>query len=191
MLRSILGRYLGMPPRDIRFGTGPCGKPFLHSPTGNPLHFNVAHSKQIAVYAISRDLEVGIDVEGDRDRADYRRLAERLCGPDELARFQQLPQYEHRAAFFSCWTRKEAVAKAEGTGLGFPLKQLTVSFAPDDPPRVLTIRGQAPGAHQWALVPLPMEHGFRGALAVKGQPVLVLGWDDDPDAAAHDIGQTA
>ena len=188
MLRHILGRYLGTPPRDIRFGTGTYGKPFLHYPTSHPLHFNVAHSQQVAVYAVSRDFEVGIDLEGDRDRADYRMLAERICSPEEFTRFQQLPQNKHKAAFLSCWTSKEAFVKAEGTGLGFPLKHLTVSFAPDEPPRILTVRGKVAADHQWSLLPLPMEQGFQGALAIKGQPALVLGWDYDL-YAKHSIGQ--
>ncbi len=190
MLRHILGRYLGTPPRDIRFGTGAYGKPFLHSPATHPLHFNVAHSQQIAVYAVSRDFEVGIDLEGDRDRADYRTLAERICSPEEFTIFQQLPQDKHKAAFFSCWTRKEAFVKAEGTGLVFPLKHLTVAFAPDEPPRILTIRGHVPADHQWAFVSLPMEAGFQGALAIKGQPALVQGWDYDLHAE-HRPGQMA
>ena len=190
MLRHILGCYIGIPPSDIRFETGPHGKPFLRHPTNHPLHFNVAHSQRVAVYAVSRDFEVGIDLEGDRDRADYHKLAERICSPEEFTMFQQLPQVEHKAAFFSCWTRKEAFVKARGTGLAFPLKQLTVSFAPAEPPRILAIRGQAPAEHQWSLVHLPMQEGFLGALAVKGQPALVRGWDYDL-RDEHKTGQTA
>ncbi len=180
LLRHILGRYLGTPPRDIRFGVGPHGKPFLRYPASPTLYFNVAHSHHRAVYAVSRDLEVGIDLEGERDRADYRRLAERICSPEEFTAFQQLPQDEHKAAFFSCWTRKEAWVKAEGKGLVFPLKHLTVSFAPGEPPRLLNVRGQVSADNQWSLVNLPMEQGFWGALAIKGQPDLVRGWDYDP-----------
>ncbi len=179
MLRHILGRYLRMPPRALRFGVGPYGKPFLDYPAGQPLYFNVAHSHHRAVYAVSRDFEVGIDLEGNRDRADYRRLAERIFSPAEFTRLQQLPRDDHQAAFLSCWTRKEAVVKAEGTGLVFPLKQLTVSFAPDEPPHILHIQGQVPAANQWSLVNLPLERGFWGAVAIKGQPDLVQGWDYD------------
>ncbi len=185
MLRHILGRYIRTPPRDIRFGVGHHGKPFLQYPASQPLHFNVAHSQQCAVYAVSRDFEVGIDLEGDREHADYLMLAKRICSPEEFTTFQQLPQDKHKAAFFSCWTRKEAVVKAEGKGLlVLPLKQLTVSFAPDEPPHVLSVRGQVSADHQWSLVTLPMEQGFWGALAINGQPDLVQGWNYDLDDMA-------
>ncbi|MDD9820370.1 MAG: 4'-phosphopantetheinyl transferase superfamily protein [Nitrospira sp.] len=179
MLRHILSRYLRMPPRDLRFGVGPYGKPFLDYPAGQPLYFNMAHSHHRAVYAVSRDFEVGIDLEGNRDRTDYRRLAERICSPAELTTLQQLPQDTHQAAFLTCWTRKEAFVKAEGTGLAFPLKHLTVSFAPDDPPHILHIQGRPPVENQWSLVDLPLEKGFWGAVAIKGHPDLVQGWDCD------------
>ncbi len=179
MLRHILGRYLRTTPRDIRFGVGPHGKPFLQSPAGQPLRFNVAHSRHCAVYAVSRDFEVGIDLEGDRDRADYLMLAERICSPEELTTFRRLPRDAHKAAFLSCWTRKEALVKAEGNGLAFSLPRLTAPFTPDEPPHVLTVHGQVAAGAPSFLVTLPMGKGFWGALAVKGRPDLVQGWDYD------------
>ncbi len=182
ILRHILGRYLRTPPGDIRFGLGPHGKPFLQYPASPALHFNVAHSQHVAVYAVSGDCEVGIDLEGGRNHADYRMLAERICSPEEFTMFQALPQAEQRAAFLTCWTRKEALVKATGKGLVFPLKHLTVSFTPDDPPRILHVREPSADVAHWALVDLPLETGFRGALAMADRPCLVQGWDYDLSA---------
>ena len=130
LLRHLLGRYLQTRPQDIRFGLDPHGKPFLQHPAQLCIHFNVAHSHHLAVYAFSRDFDVGIDLEGDRDSLNYTGLAERICSPEELRGFLQLPPADQKAAFFTCWTRKEAVVKAHGKGLGFPLKQVRVSFLP-------------------------------------------------------------
>ncbi len=173
ILRHILAHYLGTSPRDIRFESGPFGKPFLPDPVRPPLYFNVTHSRELAVYAVSRDFEVGIDLEADRESTDYAKLAERICSPEEFLVFQQCPQVEQKAAFFRYWTRKEAFVKAIGTGLSFPLKQVTVSIASDQSPQLLTIEGHVP--HE--LFDLSLEQGFWGALAVAGRPCHVQGLD--------------
>ena len=175
ILRQILARYLRTPPRDIRFQSGPFGKPLLHASVDQPLHFNVAHSQQWALYAVSRDFEIGIDLEGDRDSLDYAGLAERICSAEELLTFQKLSRTEQRTAFFRCWTRKEAFVKAIGKGFSFPLEQVTVSFAPDEPSRILSVQKQSP--HDWSLFDLPLGQGFWGALAIAGKPSLIQGWD--------------
>ena len=196
ILRHVLARYLRTSPRDIRFQSGHFGKPFLQKPVDRPLHFNVAHSQHLAVYAVSRDFEVGIDLEGGRFPVDYVRLAERICSPEEFTAFQKLPQTQQKAAFFRCWTRKEAFVKAIGKGFSFPLKNLTVSFTPDEPPRILETRpgpvpvsvrnrGQASRTgfppDDWSLFNLPLSRGFWGALAVPGRPSLVRCWDYHPE----------
>ncbi|MCY3956051.1 MAG: 4'-phosphopantetheinyl transferase superfamily protein [Nitrospira sp.] len=183
ILRDILARYLRQSPRDIHVESGPFGKPFLQDPAGQSLHFNVSHSRQWAVYAVSRDLEVGIDLEEDRDSLDYAGLAERICSADELITFQKLPQAEQRTAFFRCWTRKEAFVKALGHGFSFPLQNVTVTFTSDDPPRILNLQRNLSGtgspSEDWSLFNLPLGQGFLGALAVAGKPSLVRGWDYD------------
>lgn len=185
ILRHILARYLRQSPRDIHFESGPFGKPLLQNPVGPSLHFNVSHSRQWAVYAVSRDLEVGIDLEEDRDSLDYAGLAERICNPEEFTVFQNLSQAEQRAAFFRCWTRKEAFVKALGHGFSFPLQNVTVTFTSDDPPRILNLQlnlsGTGSPPEDWSLFNLPLGQGFLGALAVAGRPSLVRGWDYDVD----------
>ena len=182
LLRDLLSRYLPARPQDIRFGSGPHGKPFLEDPTHPFVHFNVAHARHLVVYAFSQDLEVGLDLEGNRDSLDYTKLAERMCSPEELQTFLHVPPAQHRTAFFTCWTRKEAVAKAHGTGLTFPLKHLHVSFLPGQSPAILDVQGQSSPLTHWALFDLPVGSGFWGALAVAGRPSHVHGWEVPPDA---------
>ncbi len=185
ILRHILARYLRQSPREIHFESGAFGKPCLQDPAERSLHFNVSHSGQWAVYAVSRDLEVGIDLEEDRDSLDYAGLAERICSPEELTVFQNLSQTEQRAAFFRCWTRKEAFVKALGHGFSFPLQNVTVTFTSDDPPRILNLQRNLSETdslpEDWSLFNLPLGQGFLGALAVAGRPSLIRGWDYRPD----------
>jgi 4'-phosphopantetheinyl transferase len=79
-----------------------------------------------------------------------------------------LPEDQQTAAFFRCWSRKEAFIKAVGEGLSYPLSAFEVALAPGDPPRLLSIRGSAEEARQWTLLSLELPAGYHGALAVKG-----------------------
>ena len=182
LLRDLLSRYLHARPQDIRFGSGPHGKPFLQYPTRPFVHFNVAHARHLAVYAFSQDLEVGLDLEGNRGSLDYTKLVERMCSPEELQTFLHLPAAQQKSAFFTCWTRKEAVVKAHGKGLTFPLKHLRVSFLPGQSPEILDVQGQSSALIHWSLFDLPVGSGFWGALAVAGRPSHVHGWEATLDA---------
>ena len=112
LLRVILGRYLDLKPVSIRFGYGPNGKPFLEDACNrDELTFNLSHSKELAIYAISCKRRIGVDVErlrpipeSDKIVADlYSSTADR---PDQPAE-----------AFLDWWTRYEAYLKAWGNGL--------------------------------------------------------------------------
>jgi 4'-phosphopantetheinyl transferase len=104
-LRAILARYLDQPPRALRFDYGARGKPRL---AGSPVQFNLAHAHEIALCAVARDREVGVDVEYVRPVRFAERLARRY--------FSESAQ-RGLVAFFSEWTRREACAKASGRGV--------------------------------------------------------------------------
>ena len=114
-LRLVLADYLACDPLALLFATGEHGKPFLE---GAPLEFNLSHSSDLALIAVGRERQVGVDVERVRSVPDLEDLAGRVCGPHELATLAALAE-EHRAhAFLAMWTRKEALAKATGDGIG-------------------------------------------------------------------------
>ena len=121
ILRRLLGRYLGCDGRAVEFEYGPQGKPALKRSTdmnaGERLHFNVAHSEGLALYAFTRAGAVGIDVEFIRDLPDWRQVAEAAFSPQERAQLRACPPDRQREEFFRAWTRQEAVLKALGTGL--------------------------------------------------------------------------
>jgi 4'-phosphopantetheinyl transferase len=102
----------------LLFATGSNGKPLL--PSGK-VFFNVSHSSDVALYAVSRNLECGIDVEEVRDLPDLDAIAERLFSPQECLALSELAKYARISAFFLCWTRKESVIKATGIGLSLSL----------------------------------------------------------------------
>jgi 4'-phosphopantetheinyl transferase len=116
------GRYTGVAPRRLRFSYDRYGKPALNGETCDPLRFNVSHSNDVALYAVARGREVGIDLEFVREDFAGFEIAERFFSPREVSVLRALPPGEHAIAFFDCWARKEAYIKARGEGLSYPLR---------------------------------------------------------------------
>ena len=179
VLRILLGRYLDRPPAALSFTYSPHGKPELAAAADGSaanLRFNLAHSHGLAVYAVTRGRRVGIDVEFIRPGLAAGHIAEHFFSPREIAALRALPQELQEAAFFRCWTRKEAFIKAHGEGLSFPLDQFDVSLAPGDHAALLGLRGAPEATQRWVLCDLPMDAGFVGALVVEGQGWVAHHW---------------
>ena len=133
-LRQLLGRYLSVEPAGLEFAYTPRGKPYLQG-AGLP-HFNVSHSGNIALVAISTYCPVGVDIEHlDRD-VDFAALAGRFFSPGERIALSALPAHRQKQAFLTGWTRKESILKATGDGLALPLDQIEVNLDPDSAPRI-------------------------------------------------------
>lgn len=125
-LRSLLGNYLNLPPRDVPIAFGLNGKPQL---AAGELHFNLAHSGDLALIAITRHGAVGVDIEQLRPLPSALQLAARNFHPLELAAVRAASDAERSNVFLRCWTRKEAVIKAIGVGIGHPLHTFDVLAA--------------------------------------------------------------
>jgi 4'-phosphopantetheinyl transferase len=117
-LRNILGRYLGQSPCDVAIANDSNGKPRL---AGDDVHFNLAHSGNLALIAMTRSCEIGVDVERLRSVAHGDEIAARNFHSAELAAISATAEKDRDSVFLRCWTRKEAVLKAIGVGLGYPL----------------------------------------------------------------------
>jgi 4'-phosphopantetheinyl transferase len=175
-LRRILAHYLQRDPSDLRFDYNPYGKPALagESTTAGDLGFNLSHSADLALLAVTRGLEVGIDVESVRLEIDRLNLARRFFGPAETAALLALPPEQQVGAFYACWTRKEAYLKARGSGLSESLKSFQVSIEPGQPPRLIAT--ETGSVDDWTLVDLQPWPGFAATLAVEGPLAGVRCW---------------
>lgn len=169
-LRTLLAGYLARRPENVRFAYSNYGKPRLadENNEGN-LRFNLSHSHGLALLAVTRGREIGVDVEYLRDmERDGELLAERFFSPREAAVLRSLPPSLRREAFFHCWTRKEAYIKAQGKGLSLPLDQFDVSLHPDQPATLLATQHDPQEARRWSLRSLFPGEEYVGALAVEG-----------------------
>jgi len=166
-LRALMGLYLAVPAGEVRFSYSTFGRPWVPAGDGRPaLQFSVSHSGSQVALAFSRAARVGIDIERVRMDADCDAIAARFFAPAERAVLSSLAPADRIAAFFACWTRKEAVLKAIGLGITGGLGRLEVTCRQGDGARVLRSSLAEVDPAGWTLVDLPSPSGYRSALAV-------------------------
>lgn len=155
-VRSLLGAYVGA---DVVVEYDARGKAHVR---GDHVHFNVSHSGDALALAISRSQPLGIDLEHRRRPRRVLELAKRFFAPHEARMLSRLPETERQIAFLRLWTRKEALVKAEGTGLSGGLHRAVFDVDPDG-----EIAG--PQDRSWQVVPFEPAAGFYGAVAWRGK----------------------
>jgi len=180
-LRKLLGQYLGIDPTHVEFASNPGGKPRLaekHSATG--LRFNISHSGDLALIAVAAGCDVGIDVERLRDVGHMEQIARKFFHPAECTAVLATPASERNAAFFQCWTAKEAVLKALGTGITGSLADFEVPNGDAwdswiDLPSRQTLESRS----QCWLQRLTPADGYLGAVACLETKCIVRSWTFD------------
>lgn len=166
-LRLILGRYLGRNPAAVRFACGSPGKPSIIE--GGDLSFSLSRSRPQAVVAVTRGRAVGVDVERIRPDVDIEALARHFLSPTEAEALRAVPEPGRRAAFFARWTRKEAMIKATGAGLGDGLGHVGSDPEEGGP---ITVRSVDAGAAAAAAVAV---EGPMGPITLFGPDKVMLG----------------
>ena len=165
-LRLVLAGTLGRDPRAVALRPDAAGKPHLAPMGHDTLSFNVSHSGDWALVVVAPGPRVGVDVEAMRPIPDPLSLARLHFAAAETGALASLPSDARLAAFYACWTRKEAFVKALGAGLGFGLARFTVAVPPQ-PAALLAIDGSTGEARRWSLVDLPFGSDTAAALAVE------------------------
>jgi len=179
-LRLLLGRYLDIAPEAVSFAYGPYGKPSLggeHS--ASHLRFNASHSHELALYGFVQRLAIGVDVEHNQTEFAGEEIARRFFSANEVATLMALPEGDRSAAFFRCWTRKEAYIKALGSGLSHALDQFDVTLTPGERAALIRDYGDAQAASRWSMFNLELE-GYAGAVVVESVSVVGVQTFDCP-----------
>jgi 4'-phosphopantetheinyl transferase len=170
ILRTVLGRYLNVEPARMQFWYGKNGKPMLADTISKmTIFFNMSNSESLALYAFSRDGEIGVDIEKICDHPERDQIADQFFSVRESSAFRALPENKKKEAFFNCWTRKEAFIKAIGTGLSCSLDNFDVSLIPGESAKLLRIVGDKKGASRWSIQELVPASGYAAALAIEGR----------------------
>src|SRR5262245_2548692 len=177
ILRSVLASHLLVLPEELQFSRGPNGKPALMTIPGHPrVEFNLSHSEGMALIAVARERQVGVDVERLRHAFPFVDVARRFFSAEQAAKLMAQPSRSQRLAFYQCWAAKEALAKAKGTGLDGKPNDIEIIRAGYDSVRV---KSTMPG---WMLAELRPGHGYVGAVAIEAEEceVRCFQWDALP-----------
>ncbi|NET10505.1 MAG: 4'-phosphopantetheinyl transferase superfamily protein, partial [Symploca sp. SIO2B6] len=174
--------YLHQPPKAIAFTYSDRGKPAISpltlaqapSSTASGVTFNLSHSGEIALYAVSCDRRVGIDIEVLRPMPQALQLAQRFFLKQEYQQLATLPTAQQETAFFRGWTRKEAYLKATGEGL-VGLDSVEVSILPNESPVLYqtdrsirhTSSPARPNTKQWWIQDLPLSTSHLAAIVAE------------------------
>jgi 4'-phosphopantetheinyl transferase len=166
--RIVLSDYVGVPPRELEFVTGEHGKPSIHPRHGSGIHFNLSHSGTKCLIALTRQRELGVDVERIRPLNDWLEIAKRFFSTRETDQLLSLPEALRHDGFFATWCRKEAYIKAIGMGLALELGSFAVDADPRHEARLLWIRDDQSEPGFWSMRTLSVPSGYHAALAVRG-----------------------
>lgn len=196
-LRLFLARCAEIVPTGVRYEVSPYGKPRLATGISS-LEFNLSHSGELALIAVTRDRPVGVDVEQVRDLPEALTIARSYFSPAERNALRSWPSAEQLGAFFRCWTRKEAVIKALGDGLSRPLHSFEVELAPGSVSALRRIDRRSGSQSGWALRDLMAPVGYTAAGAVddcvrpvRWRELVIEARDTAPDAAVDRVPRTA
>lgn len=154
VLRHVLAPYVNADPQQIRFTYGHAGKPYL---IDNPfsIHFNMSHSADLALVAVTRGREIGVDIEKVCDMPEMEDIVLRFFSDDAKTEFQSAPIAERVQVFYRCWTEREAISKCTGDGI-----------AEDKPMPIAGI----------SVIPLFPAMGYAGSLAISGAALKLRTW---------------
>jgi len=177
ILRMILSNYTGIDPAQLEFSYEPNGKPYL-SKEFNPsnIRFNLSHSNELAICGVTRDREIGVDLEYIRPIPELEKLASKYFSNDKRDLFEIIPEGQKMECFFTTWTSMEAYLKALGVGLtnlleypgGYPL--------PSEPIKYFQIIKDTQKSTLWTMVRFSPSSGYVGALVVEGYSLMLSGW---------------
>src|SRR5215203_1604983 len=175
ILRLLIGKYLEINPAEISFQYSESGKPSIIN--NNSLQFNISHSRDIALFAFTKNFNIGVDVEFVNSNIEAKEIAANFFSTNEIKNLLALPEQQQTLGFFYCWTRKEAFIKAVGEGLSFPLDKFEVSLEPNKPAKLLATNRQPEDISKWSIFSLSPEANFVGSLVSEGLIEKVKCWN--------------
>jgi len=168
MSKAILGGYLNVTAKEVQFLYNAFGKPYLADPGPMDLRFNLSHSNDLALLAVARGRDVGIDLEYRRHEVANQSIAKQFFSPAEVESLAKLPKNMQLEAFFKYWTCKEAYIKAIGIGLSFPLDKFTISLNLSGEPKLSEVAGNNEETNRWVLWDVSPNSQYSAAVVAGG-----------------------
>jgi 4'-phosphopantetheinyl transferase len=166
ILRSILSFYVGCAPCQLVFEKTPNGKPYIiEQGFKNNIQFNMSHSEDLTLIAVTRGDAVGIDVEYMRRVSDALQLVDSVFSVVEQNFLNSLPPADFDEGFFACWTSKEAYVKGIGKGISHPLDKFSILFSNLGLEGSIKVHDESVSANCWEIIRFSPGPGYSAALA--------------------------
>ncbi|MGB8167993.1 MAG: 4'-phosphopantetheinyl transferase superfamily protein [Chthoniobacteraceae bacterium] len=151
--RQVLAQYLGVEASEMTFAAGAYGKPHLPDTT---LRFNLSHSGDLMLLAVTHGRELGVDLEYMKANVPFETLADHYFDPEDAWDLRLLPAAQRPWKFYDIWTSTEAQLKASGLGL-------------------------SQGTHvrdedRWSMLKFTPAAGYAAAVAVEGGDFALTCW---------------
>ena len=144
-LRNLLAQMLNQRPEEIRIKIGEHGKPYL---ADHPeLVFNLSHSADRLIIAVSWLCQLGVDIEIGKQRINLSGLVDKCFAEEEATYWNKLPENQKKTGFYRFWTRKEAFVKATGYGIALGLNHCVIN--PENPTEFLRVPDHCGTASVW------------------------------------------
>jgi len=131
LVKTVLADKLGISPHEVNLLLHPNGKPFIQG--SKAVYFNLTHSADVIILAVTEEGEIGIDVE----RVDHEFEWLRVDSVLDLSEIEWIKENELTdpfsifQRFFQIWTLKEAYIKCTGEGMSRHLKKLNFHVLPE------------------------------------------------------------
>jgi 4'-phosphopantetheinyl transferase len=165
-VRQVFAAYLQQPADKILLAKNAYGKPYLVDYPS--VQFNISHSGEHLLIAISSIGAIGVDIEQPRIlHTPLTDLVEKCFSNQEISYWQNLPVAEQLAEFYRFWTRKEAFVKAVGRGIALGLPECVIAV--DNPPALVSIPPECGSVNDWRLFDLPLPADLCGALVIENR----------------------
>ncbi len=165
-----MGSYLDLTARNVRLFSATNKKPFIDGQNGpSSIHFTCSHSADWGLIAVARNRELGVDIECHGTLTNVNQLAEICLSRNEIIEFSKFAEDAKTKCFFDAWTCKEAFVKAIGTGLSYPLKEITVSMQTNQPVKILKVENHVRAGERWKLISLDVKPDFSAALVYENR----------------------
>ncbi|MFB8426343.1 4'-phosphopantetheinyl transferase family protein [Priestia megaterium] len=168
-LRKVLSFYLKEPPEQLKFFYNDFGKPYLN----NAIKFNLSHTNDIAVIAVTKEYELGIDIEFIDEHIDISEVIQVAFSMQEIDLMSGLKGKEKYNMFYRLWTRKEALLKGVGKGLSLSPQLIDASNCT----KIFT-------GDNWEILELNVKQGYKSSLAINCNrvPIKLIFLELDKDS---------
>tara|TARA_B100000989_G_scaffold298309_2_gene287023 strand:+ start:490 stop:1230 length:741 start_codon:yes stop_codon:yes gene_type:complete len=175
-LRRLLSMYLDKSPAEISFKAAQFGKPYLDD---SSLSFNISHSGDLALVAITLNQEVGIDIEKWRFLENLEGLVKRNFSDREQQAWLTVEDSQRQQTFFNLWTCKEAFIKATGRGLGMGVSRC--GFSLTQPNTLMECPDEYGEMSEWSCFQLEVGEKVSACMMLRSKSCSPLFYVFDPE----------